>query len=303
MTTPLVGRLLAPGQACCLCGDSSPPEFLAAYQPAPTLSWRIATCPGCGSSSTYPLPCQAEVERFYQTSFNYRWYQDHLWAKQKDARQRTRELLAALPDAAAGMMLDYGGGLGYQAAALRNAGISCDIWDPYAKPGSSPPSGPFDVILCLHALEHSRDPARMLGEIQRLTRPGGLLVLAVPNHGSGGYARLGMRWIWAQPPLCHIFHFTAEGLRALLDRAGFDVRRTGYADRWDANAVADISLRPVFLLLERLWDGTPLLSRWPPYRRAVARITSALRFACLGVARREATAGDAELWIHAVKRS
>ena len=41
--------------------------------------------------------------------------------------------------------------------------------------------GDFDIIFCLAVLEHIRDDVALLQQIQRMLRPGGLLVLEVPS--------------------------------------------------------------------------------------------------------------------------
>ncbi|MEX2237103.1 MAG: class I SAM-dependent methyltransferase [Dehalococcoidia bacterium] len=41
----------------------------------------------------------------------------------------------------------------------------------------------FDGLLCLDVLEHIPDASAVVAEISRVLRPGGLLVLTVPNRG------------------------------------------------------------------------------------------------------------------------
>jgi len=41
-------------------------------------------------------------------------------------------------------------------------------------------SGSFDLILCNHVLEHVRDDRRVMSEIRRVLKPGGLAILQVP---------------------------------------------------------------------------------------------------------------------------
>ena len=43
-------------------------------------------------------------------------------------------------------------------------------------------SGAFDVVISSECIEHTLDPARALREIVRVTRPGGILVVTVPNQ-------------------------------------------------------------------------------------------------------------------------
>jgi 2-polyprenyl-3-methyl-5-hydroxy-6-metoxy-1,4-benzoquinol methylase len=85
------------------------------------------------------------------------------------------------------------------------------------------PPGGFDVITMSHVLEHLPDPVDALERCRRLLRSGGLIVAAVPNLSSL-QASIGKGcWFHLDPPH-HLFHFTEEGLRALLVQARFRVR-------------------------------------------------------------------------------
>lgn len=41
--------------------------------------------------------------------------------------------------------------------------------------------GEFDAVVCLEGLEHTLDPAALIGELCRVTRPGGRVILSLPN--------------------------------------------------------------------------------------------------------------------------
>jgi SAM-dependent methyltransferase len=41
--------------------------------------------------------------------------------------------------------------------------------------------GAFDVVTCLEGIEHVLSPFRLIGELARVTRPGGRIVLSTPN--------------------------------------------------------------------------------------------------------------------------
>lgn len=43
------------------------------------------------------------------------------------------------------------------------------------------PASSFDGIMCSHVLEHLSDPTKMFSEFKRVTRNGGIVVIAVPN--------------------------------------------------------------------------------------------------------------------------
>jgi SAM-dependent methyltransferase len=44
------------------------------------------------------------------------------------------------------------------------------------------PDATFDLVTCLDVIEHTPDDRRTLGELRRVTRPGGTLLLTVPAH-------------------------------------------------------------------------------------------------------------------------
>jgi SAM-dependent methyltransferase len=77
----------------------------------------------------------------------------------------------------------------------------------------------FDLILMFHVLEHLDDPAAALRACAERLRPGGRLVIAVPNYASwqSRYAR--DRWFHLDVPR-HLFHFTPASLARLLREAG-----------------------------------------------------------------------------------
>jgi SAM-dependent methyltransferase len=132
----------------------------------------------------------------------------------------------------------------------------------------------------LHVLEHSNDLERTLSEIKEFLVPGGKVVFAVPNFESSGYRDQGMRWVWAQPPLIHIFHFTAAGLTALLARHGFDNIQISYHERWDANHHADVLHAEHFRRWDAAW-GLRGFRSIPGYRKLVAAINSRRRYRAL----------------------
>ena len=53
------------------------------------------------------------------------------------------------------------------------------------------PDASFDGVLCSSVLEYTRDPQLCLNEIARITKPGGALLISVPNARS--VVRIGLR--------------------------------------------------------------------------------------------------------------
>jgi SAM-dependent methyltransferase len=103
-------------------------------------------------------------------------------------------------------VLDIGGGPGYFTAAFLARGARCILVEPdpaeLSARGAAPvgavrgdgmrlpfSDGAVDVCFSSNVLEHVSDPARMVAEMIRVTRPGGIIYLAFTNWYSpwGGH--------------------------------------------------------------------------------------------------------------------
>jgi SAM-dependent methyltransferase len=76
----------------------------------------------------------------------------------------------------------------------------------------------FDVIGAFDVLEHIEDDAQVLAEFFRATRPGGGIVITVPQH----------RWLWSvvDERALHRRRYARSDLVRKVERAGFQVVRT-----------------------------------------------------------------------------
>jgi 2-polyprenyl-3-methyl-5-hydroxy-6-metoxy-1,4-benzoquinol methylase len=80
----------------------------------------------------------------------------------------------------------------------------------------------FDVITFWDVLEHTFSPAETLAKASALLRPGGLVVISLPNWDSWGRQIFGRHWQGFDPPR-HLYVFTRQTLTAMLTQAGFAV--------------------------------------------------------------------------------
>ncbi len=79
----------------------------------------------------------------------------------------------------------------------------------------------FDVVIMLHVLEHIGNPMAELQMIHKVLKPNGILVIETPRYDSLIFKLLGRR---ERSISCnnHIFFFTSNTIRALLERSGFN---------------------------------------------------------------------------------
>lgn len=87
--------------------------------------------------------------------------------------------------------------------------------------------GFFDVIVMRHVLEHISSPQSMLAEIKMILKPGGVLVLRVPNFASIEASLGGRDWLHMDLPR-HLFHYTPETITMLLEKNGFEVKKINH---------------------------------------------------------------------------
>jgi SAM-dependent methyltransferase len=92
------------------------------------------------------------------------------------------------------------------------------------------PEGSWDVVTAFHVLEHLTDGVSFLRTLARWARPGGLVVLEVPNWASYDRTRKGADWPGVRP-LEHVAHYEPATLRRTLLGAGLGpvlVRTMGF---------------------------------------------------------------------------
>jgi 2-polyprenyl-3-methyl-5-hydroxy-6-metoxy-1,4-benzoquinol methylase len=96
-------------------------------------------------------------------------------------------------------------------------------------PGSvgSVGSGSLDVVLCVSVLEHLTEPEKMLDELRRVTAPGGVCLINVPNWLGKRFLELSAYRLGLSPAESiddHKTYYDPRDLWPLLVRAGFRPR-------------------------------------------------------------------------------
>lgn len=172
-----------------------------------------------------------------------------------------------------GDLLDYGCGTGAFAADMRDAGWKVTALEPDAKarenalrlhglrPGEPGElegigDGVLDTVTLWHVLEHVHDLRGTLLHFHRVLRPAGTLFLAVPNHRSRDARRYGAHWAaWDVPR--HLYHFSPDSMRALLEPLGFRLSevRTMWFDAFYVSMLSEKYAHGRVRMLPALWSG------------------------------------------------
>ncbi len=88
------------------------------------------------------------------------------------------------------------------------------------KTTSSFPDQSFDVITMWHVLEHVPDLEEQIKELDRLLKPNGLLVIAVPNFKSDDAKKYKDNWAAYDVPR-HLYHFSPSAIKKIFNSTGF----------------------------------------------------------------------------------
>lgn len=197
---------------------------------------RLRRCPACGVVLTLPSPTKQELDRAYGD-----WYRpaSGRFAAGGDALLRWGRRLVARRIAALappGPVLDVGAGDGTMVAELRRRGREAvGIERADIDPVPDPPAGAegWAAIVFWHSLEHLPEPGAALDRAAATLAPGGLLVVATPNHSSLQAAAFGDRWLHLDLPR-HLSHPSSRVLVERIRRAGLRVDRVS---RWGGGQV------------------------------------------------------------------
>jgi SAM-dependent methyltransferase len=229
--------------------------------------FKVVECSGCRLIRLSPFPTPAELRDYYPDTY---WYvpEHDTVSRLEELYRRTvlsdhvrfvRTALENCPEPAPVLDVGCGGGLFLRMLAERGhrvVGLDFSLpaasaaWRINGVPAvcGSLTQAPLPPASCaavtmFHVLEHLYDPVAYLEAAANLLRPGGRLIIQVPNAGCWQMTLLGEHWAGIDIPR-HLFNFRLRDLELLLDSSGFEIARIKFFSLRDNPAGLATSLAP-----------------------------------------------------------
>lgn len=281
---------MADAVACPICrGESTRPWFEKG-------GYAHRYCTACQFGFVHPVPDSAEIDAYYG-ALDSGLSSDCSWATEpRHKLEFWRGLLKRVVRLSGhGPLLDLGCGggqflrlarevgwndlagieLSEKAAALARAAVDAPIHvGSWAEIDVG--QGLFAAVSLLDVLEHARDPAALLQYVHRCLRPGGSVVISVPNTKGLSIRGFGRNARVVIPPE-HLSYFTRVSLANLLHREGFAVA-------WQSTC--DLYLKEWLRFLPRVSGGKPSApaadTRRADYARWYRRLTGSTALRAIG---------------------
>lgn len=204
----------------------------------------VTRCQHCGVGIT--LPPIADVSFLYADRLSQDFQPDTSGLarliKTVAFRHQARTLLRRM-GRPAGRIVDFGCGSGLFTRSLGDVAKDAEVigtdFHPTPPPAlsdrpyrsaaeASGLAGTADAVIAMHVLEHDDDTDALLARIARHVRPGGLVMLEVPNVDCIWISVFGRFWdAWYAP--YHRVHFTRASLRSAVEGGGLTVVSEGSA--------------------------------------------------------------------------
>jgi 2-polyprenyl-3-methyl-5-hydroxy-6-metoxy-1,4-benzoquinol methylase len=245
-------------------------------------------CARCRTFYVSPRPSPAVLDWFYGDSPNYAYWNAHIFPASEPARRqhifrpRVDRLLeiCARHGVRTEALLEVGAGFGTFCSELLARGVFSRVVGVEPTPGlaatcrqrgievleqpvehiDTAEAGQFDVVASFEVIEHLFSPMEFVGHMQRLLRPGGVMMLTCPNGLGFDVEALGTLSTTVDHE--HLNYFNEASLSAMLGRAGMEVLESFTPGRLDAELVRNQVLGGAFSLAGQPFLQKVLVDEW-----------------------------------------
>jgi len=219
---------------------------------------------------------------------------------------RGKTIKSLKPSRETDRLLDVGCGKGEMVYCLMNEGYDAVGVEPYFKPeyeneelnrriisktifDAGFEDGRFSLITMWSVMEHIIDPEPLLKEVARLLKPGGRLIISVPNLNTWQHRLLKNCWLGFGPP-GHVFVYSETGLARIMEERGFRLVRS-VPDRVNDSWILKNSIY-IHLFYNRKMEGDPwrLSKNFSKARRSLIGIFAFAFVRAEGLLNKKATA-------------
>jgi SAM-dependent methyltransferase len=226
------------GTNCNLCGSDSTSTIIVQN------NYKVEQCKHCSLVYMNPRPHPLYLLKLYNDYHQRDGKDEAAWARlmERNYNEVSSLLNCMLPGK--GSLLDIGCGYGHFLKKMRNQGWIVAGIEPATPAGKLAraeglavaeitieetefPRNSFDAITAFYVLEHLFDPLSALKKIQKMLKPGGVLVLRIPHTTPliKLLAFFKIRNNLYDLPF-HLYDFSPRTIRLLLEKAGFIAVRT-----------------------------------------------------------------------------
>jgi 2-polyprenyl-3-methyl-5-hydroxy-6-metoxy-1,4-benzoquinol methylase len=203
----------------------------------------IMICASCGMKFVNPRPDPNEIRKYYESSD----YVSHGGQKNalnyiyKNVRKYSikKKYKLVKEHAKSKKLLDIGCGTGEFIFFCKQMGFDVQGIEPGEKPRSFAKAkyhvdvedetyldkiviAEFDIITMWHVLEHVHKLHERMNKMREILKPGGTLIIAIPNNNSWDACYYGKFWAAYDLPR-HLYHFSVETMKILANVHQFKV--------------------------------------------------------------------------------
>jgi len=225
---------------CLVCGAVEQPRIRSNVRDYVTGErFQLLQCRRCGFAMTDSVPIS--LDRYYPPRYR-RFNPLAVFVLRRLYLRRVDGWLPRLPRR--GVALELGAGTGWMLRALRQRGwtaIGSERTVPAATTARDAARVPMfvgdldairdapllDLVIMFHVLEHLADPIAALRDVARRLRPGGTLILGIPNIASWQSRFAGPSWMHLDVPR-HLSHFSPDSIERALVDSGLHVARLDF---------------------------------------------------------------------------